>query len=417
MKRIVIVGAGTAGLCAARRALECGFAVTIYEQTEDIGGTWVYTDEIGTNKYGIDVHSSMYQGLRTNLPKEVMGYPDFPIEGYEESYVPSKAIETFLGNFCEKHKLKDHIKFLHYVIRIMPKNNQWQVVVKNLKNGNVDFLMYDYAMICNGHYHTPLYPTIRGSATFNGQEIHSHDYKNNQRFKDESVLIIGAGPSGMDLCHEISKVAERVTLSHHMPETPKTTFRPNVNQKPDVAHIEGSSVYFTNGEYETYTIIFYCTGYKYSFPFLSADCGIYVDDNYVQPLYKQVINIEYPTMSFIGIPYYVCAAQMMDLQSRFTMEYWKGNKEFPSKQEMLHDTRMQMDKRFARGFKKRQAHMMGEDQIDYYNDLAETAAIENIKPVMTYLHNESSRRFLDDLLHFRDDVFRIVDNENFEKIN
>uniref|UniRef100_A0A1I8PUP4 Flavin-containing monooxygenase n=1 Tax=Stomoxys calcitrans TaxID=35570 RepID=A0A1I8PUP4_STOCA len=417
MKRIVIVGAGTAGLCAARRALECGFSVTIYEQTGDIGGTWVYTDEVGTNKYGIDVHSSMYQGLRTNLPKEVMGYPDFAIEGYEESYVPSKAIENFLANFCEKHQLRQHIKFLHYVIRIMPKNNQWQVVVKNLQTGSVDFLMYDYAMICNGHYHTPLYPSIKGSETFTGQEIHSHDYKNTQRFKDETVLIIGAGPSGMDLCHEISKVAERVTLSHHMPETPKTTFKPNVNQKPDVTHIEGSRVYFTNGEYETYTIIFYCTGYKYSFPFLSADCGIHVDDNYVQPLYKQVINIQYPTMSFIGIPYYVCAAQMMDLQSRFTLEYWKGNKEFPSKEEMLQNTRRLMDQRFARGFRKRQAHMMGEDQLDYYNDLAETAAIENIKPVMTYLHNESSRRFLDDLLHFREDVFRIVDNESFVKIN
>lgn len=56
-------------------------------------------------------------------------------------------------------------------------------------------------------------------------------------------------------------------------------------------------------------------------------------------------------------------------------------------------------------------------QLEYYNDLSTTAAIENIKPVMTYLHNESSRRFLDDLLHFREDVFRIVDNESFVKIN
>lgn len=167
----------------------------------------------------------------------------------------------------------------------------------------------------------------------------------------------------MDLCHEISKVAQRVTLSHHMPQTPKTVYRSNVDQKTDVAYIEGSTVYFTNGESENYTIIFYCTGYKYAFPFLSVDCGISVDENCVQPLYKHVINIMYHTMAFIGIPFYVCAAQMMDLQSRFTMEFWKGNKEFPSKGEMLQDTRHEMEKRFAKGYKKRQAHMMGEDQV------------------------------------------------------
>lgn len=188
-------------------------------------------------------------------------------------------------------------------------------------------------------------------------------------YTGETVLIIGAGPSGMDLCHEISKVAKRVTLSHHMAETPKTKYRPNVDQKPDVSHIKGSTVYFKNDTCETYSIIFYCTGYKYSFPFLSTDCGIHVEENYVQPLYKHCLNIEYPTMAFIGIPFYVCAAQMCDLQARFTMKFWTGQKQLPNRMEMLQDTRLEMDRRFAKGHKKRQAHMMGEDQVNR-NDFA-----------------------------------------------
>lgn len=167
----------------------------------------------------------------------------------------------------------------------------------------------------------------------------------------------------MDLCNEISKVAKKVTLSHHMPETPKTVFRSNVNQKPDVSHIEGSTVYFKDNTSDQYTIVFYCTGYKYAFPFLSVDCGIYVDDNYVKHLYKHVINIEHPSMAFIGIPFYVCAAQMCDLQIRFVLTYWKGRKCLPSQREMLQDTKTKMQQRFARGFKKRQAHMMGEEQV------------------------------------------------------
>lgn len=45
------------------------------------------------------------------------------------------------------------------------------------------------------------------------------------------------------------------------------------------------------------------SGYYYDFPFLDETCDIAVDDNYVRPLYKQMINIKHPTMAFIGIPF------------------------------------------------------------------------------------------------------------------
>lgn len=61
---IVVIGAGLAGLCSAKYALESGHSVTIYEQTNSLGGTWVYTDATGTDQYDLDIHTSMYNGLR-----------------------------------------------------------------------------------------------------------------------------------------------------------------------------------------------------------------------------------------------------------------------------------------------------------------------------------------------------------------
>lgn len=131
---------------------------------------------------------------------------------------------------------------------------------------------------------------------------------------DETVLVIGAGPSGMDLANEISKVAKRVTLSHHHNPEPKTVFKANVDMKPDVERLTESGAHFVDGSEESYSVVFYCTGYKYTFPFLSVDCGVTSEDNYVSPLYKHCININRPTMALIGLPFYVCASQMMDLQ-------------------------------------------------------------------------------------------------------
>lgn len=61
---IAVIGAGTAGLSAAKHSIENGCDVTVFEQAKQVGGTWVYTDKIGKNEYGLDVHTSMYQGLQ-----------------------------------------------------------------------------------------------------------------------------------------------------------------------------------------------------------------------------------------------------------------------------------------------------------------------------------------------------------------
>lgn len=53
-----------AGLVSAKHSITQGHEVTVYEQGEELGGVWVYTDQIGRNKYGVNIHTAMYKGLR-----------------------------------------------------------------------------------------------------------------------------------------------------------------------------------------------------------------------------------------------------------------------------------------------------------------------------------------------------------------
>lgn len=61
---VAVIGAGTSGLVSAKYALAQGYNVTVYEQAEQFGGIWWYTDKTGKDQYGLPVHSAMYQGLR-----------------------------------------------------------------------------------------------------------------------------------------------------------------------------------------------------------------------------------------------------------------------------------------------------------------------------------------------------------------
>ena len=391
---------------------------TVFEQSDVIGGTWVYSDNIEDGPLDEElVHSSMYEGLRTNLPKEVMGFPDFLYpDTIEESFVSSSEVLKFLNAYADHFDLKKHIKFRHYILRVRPRNDQWEVMVVNLENETDEVVLFDYVFVCNGHYSAPIYPTIAGVDSFRGRALHSHYYRKPYSFKDEVVLVIGAGASGVDITHHIHKYAKRVLLSHHMDPAPDTEFMNNVTQKPDVAHFTETAAVFKDGSTEEISSVIFCTGYETTFPFLDADCGLHVKDNYVQPLYKHCININQPTMTVIGLPFLVCPTQLFDLQVRFALKFYSGQKELPSKEEMLADTEKDMEERWAKGFTKRQAHMMGkQEQFDHYRDLCQTAGIKNIKPVIENIIKDCGQKYIFELGTYRSNCFRVIDDENFVK--
>lgn len=71
---------------------------------------------------------------------------------------------------------------------------------------------YDVIMVCNGHNAMPFIPNIPGMDTFVGVQVHSHDYRVPERFKNMNILIVGSGPSGVDICSDVAKVANQVNV-------------------------------------------------------------------------------------------------------------------------------------------------------------------------------------------------------------
>jgi len=57
----------------------------------------------------------------------------------------------------------------------------------------------------------PRIPDNISMENFNGLKLHSHDYREPDMFKDRSVLVLGAGPSGTDIAIEISPLVKKVT--------------------------------------------------------------------------------------------------------------------------------------------------------------------------------------------------------------
>lgn len=92
--------------------------------------------------------------------------------------------------------------------------NKWQITVEDLKTKTSNIEYYDAVMVCNGHNALPFTPDFPGKDEFDGVQIHSHDYRIPEHFINMNVLIIGSGPSGIDICFDVSKVANQVNTNN-----------------------------------------------------------------------------------------------------------------------------------------------------------------------------------------------------------
>lgn len=86
----------------------------------------------------------------------------------------------------------------------------FQVLIES--NSETITRFYDVVFVCNGHFFEPLNPYQ--NSYFKGKLIHSHDYRRAEHYTGKNVVIVGAGPSGIDITLQIAQTANHVNLEN-----------------------------------------------------------------------------------------------------------------------------------------------------------------------------------------------------------
>ncbi|KAK8725296.1 hypothetical protein OTU49_010801 [Cherax quadricarinatus] len=422
MKVVGIIGGGAAGLCAARHVLaSSGMMPVVWEKASKVGGTWVYTPQSGKDEHGYPIHSSMYKNMKTNLPKEVMGFPDYPFPSGDNSFIHHTEVQQYLESYMEHYKLNPHIKFGHYVEEVKPVMKiegppAWDVTVKSLESKKLSTTTCDALLVCNGHYSVPRIPQIKNIEKFQGRQGHSHDYREPSSYKGCTVVVLGAAASGLDIALELSTVAKEVLLSHNHPTPIPSELPPNVRQVRGVESALENGFVFGDGSSAEADVILYCTGYLFSFPFLSKECGITIEENVVKPLYKHIINTKYPSMAFIGIPFLVCPFPLFDFQVQFFLKTVSGAVALPSKREMDDDIQNDFKDLCSKDLPVRYFHKLAALQWSYNNDLARMGNIPPLPQVIQKLYETVSCMRKSNLMFYKEACFIITGQDSFEHI-
>lgn len=175
-KSVMVLGAGLSGLCAAKRALEKDFQVTVYEKDDQMGGLWYVNDDLN--------RTCVYEGLKTNQPKPILEYSDFFFEGEDQYFCPQQ-MQDYLVAYAKKFGVDKVVKLRHKVEEVRPGVNGkgWSVAVTDLEKDQTETKLFDFVMICNGHYSNPVMPDIKGKELFQGNQMHSVSYRKAEPFR------------------------------------------------------------------------------------------------------------------------------------------------------------------------------------------------------------------------------------------
>jgi cation diffusion facilitator CzcD-associated flavoprotein CzcO len=192
--RVVVVGAGPAGLASAAELGRRGITATVLERSDAIASSW----------------RGRYDRLRLNssrpfskIPRGrwLRGTPMFPsrdeVVSYLEGYARRKRIQVRLGTRLD---------------RIDRGADGW---ILRTSTGDV---LADHVIVAAGYEHTGTVPDWPGRDRFEKRLIHSGEYRNPGPFRDADVLVVGPGCSGMEIAYDLAEGgAGRVRLAVRTP--------------------------------------------------------------------------------------------------------------------------------------------------------------------------------------------------------
>lgn len=206
--RVCVIGAGSSGITAMRSLQEKGIEFDCFEKSTWIGGNWKYDNDNG--------QSAAYKSLHINTSRQMMEYAKYPMPEDFPDYPDHFRIAQYFEDFVDHFGLREKIRFRTEVKSVVPADGGgWDVTWETREGDESGTDRYSDVIVCNGHHWDKRWPepAFPGSETFEGIQMHAHDYRTPEIFEGKRVLVLGIGNSATDISVESSRHADATFLA------------------------------------------------------------------------------------------------------------------------------------------------------------------------------------------------------------
>lgn len=170
----MIIGASAAGLASAACLTRKGIEFVVLEKQPQVATSW----------------RNHYDRLHLHTSKK---WSALPFKKFEDQ-VPKYPSRQQVVDYLEKYASEMNIQpvFNTTVLSVKKEGPNW------ITETNSGSWQSKFVIVATGLNHQPKMPQFEGLNSFNGEILHSSQYKNGARFAGKNVLVVGFGNSACE---------------------------------------------------------------------------------------------------------------------------------------------------------------------------------------------------------------------------
>ena len=201
MTEVAIIGAGPAGLAAARYLRSEGFEPVVFEQGSTIGGQWS----------GDRAHSGIWPSMCTNTSRILTAFSDLPHANGSQVYPSNQMIRDYLVTYAEQFSLTSRVRLRTPVVALERRAGSKPWLVRTAA-GEQSFA---YVIVATGAFQRWTLPDVPGLASFSGDGgvAHTFQYADSDGLRGRRVLVAGGAISALEIASDLAMAGARVTVT------------------------------------------------------------------------------------------------------------------------------------------------------------------------------------------------------------
>lgn len=195
--KVLVIGAGVSGICAAIKLQEAGIEHHIFEKGNDFGGTW---------------RENRYPGAGVDTPSQIYTY-SFAKNDWSRYFSLQGELLSYVKGVAERFGLRERTSFGAKVQRAAwnDQTSKWEVLIVNADDSETLHVV-DAVISAVGILNNPLLPKIPGLESFPGPVVHTAEWPDDLDVTGKRVAVVGNGASAMQVVPAIADKVSALTI-------------------------------------------------------------------------------------------------------------------------------------------------------------------------------------------------------------
>ncbi|TLQ01099.1 NAD(P)/FAD-dependent oxidoreductase [Nesterenkonia salmonea] len=196
--RVVVVGAGIAGIGAALRlAAEGERDFLLLERNADVGGTWL---------------DNVYPGVACDVPSHLYSFSFAPKPDWPQYFADGAQIQDYLRSCTAGPEFRDRLSLETDLLHAQWEEDQahWSLTTSRGE------LTASFLVLATGRFSTPRLPAIPNLAEFDGPVVHTARWQDLD-VPGQRIGVIGTGASAAQLVPALAQRSAELTVFQRSP--------------------------------------------------------------------------------------------------------------------------------------------------------------------------------------------------------